>query len=276
LLPGITYFHVVFTLPAELRDFARSHQKKFLPILFAAAVEAIQELAADPEHLGGRVGILALLHTWSRTLSFHPHLHTVIPGLFQHEDGTFETCSSFLLPLGPLRKLFRGKFISKLKKVFDETEQLPFIDPAKEWNVHIKKSVSHTDRLFNYLARYVSGQAIDNSRILAVENDQVTFSYKRDRQRKTMTLPVFEFLRRYLQHTLPKGFHRIRTYGLLHPTHKETMRHLQLRLLQHSSKPALSAVPTRKPVFPCPNCGQAMTITATYVSFTSFQRTRPP
>jgi hypothetical protein len=75
---------------------------------------------------------------------------------------------------------------------------------------------------------------------------------------------------------LPKGFHRIRTYGLLHPTHKETMRHLQLRLLQHSSKPALSAVPTRKPVFPCPNCGQAMTITATYVSFTSFQRTRPP
>ena len=169
LLPGVTYFHVVFTVPAELREFARSHQKEFFTILFAAAVESIKTLAADPRHLGGKVGMLAVLHTWTRTLGFHPHIHMLIPGLALLPDGDFIHKERFLIPIGPLRTLFRAKFITKLKQTFPDAD-LPYVDPQKKWNIHIKDSSSHPETVLNYLARYAYGQAIDDSRILAVEN----------------------------------------------------------------------------------------------------------
>lgn len=272
ILPDITYFHVVFTLPAEYREFARSNQTKFLAILFDAAVKSITKLAADPEHLGGDIGMLAVLHTWTRTLEYHPHLHMLIPGMVRLPDGTFRKEDSFMVPIGALCKVFRAKFIHKLKKVFKDHKKLPYIKHNK-WNVFIKESSSNPDRVLNYFARYVYGQAIDNSRILDVSDDGVTISYKRDGQRKSMTLNPDEFLRRYLQHTLPKGFHRVRFYGLWHPANRGQLSRLRLELFLKSGKPA--PPPLDPKCFPCPNCQQPMVIHQPIVSYLSFHG-RPP
>lgn len=275
LLPGVSYFHVVFTIPAQYRGFARSHQKEFLPLLFESAVDSLNTLAADPKHLGGKIGMLAVLHTWTRTLLYHTHVHMLIPGIALLPDGSFKSKDTFLVPIGPLRILFRAKFITKLKRIFPD-EKLPYIDPKKKWNIYIKETSSNPDRVLNYFARYIYGQAIDNSRILNFDNNQVTFSYKRDHVRKVMTLPAFEFMRLYLQHTLPKGFHRVRTYGLWHPTNKQTRSHLRLTFFLQSGHPAPASTSPRGHQFPCPRCGTPMTIIVPFVSYLSFSRSRPP
>lgn len=272
LLPGVTYFHVVFTLPAEYRELAQSHQKAFLPILFDAAVNSIKKLAANPKYLGGQIGILAVLHTWTRTLGYHPHLHMLIPGIARLPDGTFQKKKGFIVPIAKLRTIFRAKFISKLKKVF-HSQKLPYIAHSKKWNVFIKESSSNPDIVLNYFARYVYGQAIDNSRILEVNHAGVTFSYKRDGYRKSMTLSPHTFIASYLQHTLPKGFHRVRFYGLWHPANRKSLQHLRLILYRQSGTPA--PPPPKPKCFPCPNCGHPMAILWPIASHKSFHR-RPP
>lgn len=273
ILPGVTYFHVVFTLPAEYRGFARSHQKAFLPVLFDAAVKSMKKLAADPRHLGGDVGILAVLHTWTRTLEYHPHLHMLIPGIARMPDGAFKKKDSFLVPIGALGKIFRAKFISKLKRIFPERRALPYVPPKKKWNVFVKESSSHPDRVLNYFARYVYGQAIDNSRILDVNDDGVRFSYKRDGKRKEMTLKPDDFLRRYLQHTLPKGFHRVRFYGLWHASGRDQLNSLRLQLHHEVGEPA--PPPPKPKCFPCPHCQQPMVVLR-LVTSSSLSSRRPP
>jgi len=276
LLPGVTYFHVVFTIPAQYREFARSHQKEFLPLLFSAAVDSLNTLAADPKHLGGRIGMLSVLHTWTRTLQYHPHVHMLIPGIALLPDRSFKVKDSFLVPIGPLRTLFRAKFITKLKHTFPGAT-LPYIDPKKKWNVYIKESSSNPDRVLNYFARYIYGQAIDNSRIVSLNNDQVTFSYKRDQVRRTMTLPAFEFLRLYLQHTLPKRFHRVRAYGLWHSAYRHITSEFRLLLYNRSGQPAPAPPKPRPHCVPCPRCATPMIITRNFVTYSTFIRlSRPP
>ena len=157
-LPGVTYFHAVFTLPSEFRNFARSHQVKFLPVLFHAAIGALNKLAGDPRHLGGKIGALAVLHTWTRTLGYHPHLHMLIPGIALMPDASFKKKDSFLVPLNILRQLFRAKFITRLKQTFPN-ERLPYIPHGKKWNVaysgasgQLFRTALDTDSVLNWTA----------------------------------------------------------------------------------------------------------------------------
>jgi Putative transposase/Transposase zinc-binding domain len=237
LLP-VPYFHVVFTMPAEVAALALGNKKVVYSILFRAASETLLEIGADPRHLGATLGFLAILHTWSQTLTHHPHIHCVVPAGGLSPDRTRWVAtrrSDFLLPVPVLKVLYRGKFLAYLLEAF-RTGALkfagvtaPLAQPsafaafvreqrAKEWGMHVKPPFGSPEQVLKYLARYTHRVAISDHRIQAIEGDSVRFSYRDrkdgDRQR-VMTLDGVEFLRRFVQHVLPKGFVRIRYYGLL-------------------------------------------------------------
>jgi len=205
------YFHAVFTVPHELAMIIRSNQKELLALLMRSSAESVQKLALDKKFLGGQVGILAVLHTWGSTLEYHPHVHCLIPGGAITEKGTVwrESRKKFLMHVRPLSKLFRGIFLSGLKELMPEYE-IPAAVREKDWNVFIKPAMQGPDALLKYLGRYVHRIAISNGRLISLEDGKVTFVYKdyRDGRKKRMTLPVFEFMRRFLQHVLPSGFHK--------------------------------------------------------------------
>ena len=235
LLP-IPYFHAVFTLPQDLRPLALRNQKLIYNLLFKAASQSLLELAREPKHLGGQIGITAVLHTWSQTLIDHPHLHCIVTGGGLSPDGHQwkpHRGKGFLVPVKALSRLFRGKFLDFLKThhrkgklVFPgqiaalETTFQQLLDGLyeMEWNVHIRPPLRSPEHVVSYLGRYTHRVAISNHRLVSCENDQVTFTY-RDRQngnrKKLLTLHVFEFIRRFLLHILPDGFVKIRHYGLL-------------------------------------------------------------
>ena len=251
ILP-VPYFHVVFTLPAELRRLVRTHQRVLLDVLFVAAFESLSQLAADPNYLGANIGALAVLHTWTRTLEWHPHIHMLVPGGGLGPDGrTWKTVhrpgrKDFLVPIRALAKLFRGRFLHLARRALPNV-QFPEIPWGKSWIVYAKRSIktgdSGPDTLLQYLARYVHRTALTDKRIDACDDKTVTFHYRdsRDGKRKRMQLPGAEFLRRFLQHVPPRGFHRVRAYGLLHPRHRHTLQRLQL---------LLNAIPADSPPLP--------------------------
>jgi hypothetical protein len=236
LLP-VPYFHVVFTLPAEVAALALGNKKEVYSILFRAVSETLLELAADPRHLGARLGFLAILHTWTQTMLYHPHVHCIVPAGGLSPDGSrWVSCrKGFLLPIRVVSRLYRGKFLAYLAEAARAGRlqfagvTAPLAEPSafaaflreqrrKEWVVYAKEPFGSPEQVLKYLARYTHRVAISDSRILRIEGDTVTFSYKDrrdgDRQR-TMALDGVEFLRRFLLHVLPKGFVRIRYYGLL-------------------------------------------------------------
>jgi len=235
LLP-VPYFHVVFTLPEELNLLALGNPREIYDLLFRSASETLLEIAADPKHLGARLGILAVLHTWSQTLLLHPHLHCIVPAGGPSLDGERWVTGSkkFLLPIGVLCRVFRGKFLAGLKKLYQQrglnlsgsAESLrdPFefhnlLDRLyrKSWWVYSKPPFGGPEQVLKYLARYTHRVALSNSRLVRLEDDRVTFTYKDYSQggrRREMTLPAEEFVRRFLLHILPNGFVRIRHYGL--------------------------------------------------------------
>jgi hypothetical protein len=231
LLP-IPYFHVVFTVPEELNPLAVSHPKLLYDLLFRCASETLLEIAADPKHLGARIGILAVLHTWSQKLTLHPHVHCIVTGGGLSIDGDrWVGCRpDFFLPVRVLKKLFRGKLLAALKAAARSGElpstHLPDFDALyrKPWVVYCKPPFGSPEQVLAYLARYTHRVAISNSRLVRLEGEEVTFTWKdyadHDRMRE-MTLSGEEFLRRFLLHVLPDRFVRIRYYGLLANRNRE-------------------------------------------------------
>ena len=238
LLP-VPYFHVVFTLPARIASFAYQNKAVVYDLLFKASSQAVLTIAADPEHLGVRIGITAVLHTWGATMTHHPHVHMIVPGGGISLDGSrWLSCQPrFLLPVPVLTKLFQGLMLAKLLAAH-KAGRLAFFGPHAHlaerrafaaylaplrritWYVYAKPPFGGPKAVLAYLARYTHRVAIANSRLLARDQQGITFRYKDyradDRARqKVMTLATSEFIRRFLLHVLPHGFHRIRHYGLL-------------------------------------------------------------
>lgn len=240
LLLPVRYFHVVFTVPAELRFIIRSHQKPLLAALFRAAFKSLSALCWDPKYLGGRVGALAVLHTWSRTLEWHPHIHVLVPSGALDDDGRWRTVrrrrKEFLVPVNALAKKFRGMFLEFARRAVP-TAQLPDLRKKKKWNVFCKASVQGPERVLEYLGRYVHKTALSNRAIEECTDWSVTFRYhdSKDQRLRMMALPPSEFLRRFLQHVQPRGFHRVRSYGLLHSSQRVTLRRLQLMFQRKAS-----------------------------------------
>ena len=238
LLP-VPYFHVVYTLPARIADIAYQNKAAIYGILFKASAEATLRIAADPKRLGARIGFMSVLHTWGSAMTHHPHVHMIVPGGGLSADGERWIASrpDYLLPVPVLSQLFRGLVLSALLeahaegrlKFFGEHAALAqkkafkaFLAPLwrSDWVVYAKKPFSGPAAVLAYLARYTHRVAISNSRLIAAGASGVTFKYKDYRvegpeRHKVMTLAPNEFIRRFLLHVLPKGFHRIRHYGLL-------------------------------------------------------------
>ncbi|WP_437644355.1 IS91 family transposase [Sorangium sp. So ce362] len=262
LLLPIPYFHVVFTLPAELRRLVRSHQRALVPVLFQAAFESLARLCADPHFLGGRIGALGVLHTWTRTLEWHPHVHLLVPGGGIAPDGrTWRAApprrTRYLVPVRALSKLFRGRFLHLARRALPRVA-VPQIPWSKSWVVFAKPVVQGAEKVLEYLGRYVHRTAISDQGLVGFDDRTVTFRYRdsRDHRRKTMTLPAHEFLRRFLQHVPPKGLHRVRAFGLLHPAHRDTLQRLQLLLAPRQRPESSTPGPRTPPRRLCPHCGQ--------------------
>ncbi|HME40749.1 MAG TPA: IS91 family transposase [Steroidobacteraceae bacterium] len=238
LLP-VPYFHVVFTLPAAIADIAYQNKAVIYDLLFKASSETMLTVAADPKHLGARIGILSVLHTWGSALTHHPHVHMIVPGGGFSLDGkSWISCRPlFLLSVDVLSALFRGLFLDKLRAAY-QADALQFfgkharlIDPRAfaaylaplwntKWVVYCKRPFGGPKQVLRYLARYTHRVAISNRRLIACDQKGVTFKWKDYRlegpeRYQVMTLATHEFIRRFLIHVLPAGFHRIRYYGLL-------------------------------------------------------------
>jgi hypothetical protein len=232
----VPYAHVVFTLPQALAPLALQNPRVVYDLLLRTAAETLQQIAQNPRHLGARLGFFAILHTWGQTLVHHPHVHCVVPAGGMSDDGrTWKSCRpGFFLSVRVLSRLFRGKFVAELKKVFQEGKLelhgrlAPCRSPAAferllheacrtEWVVYAKPPFDGPEHVLAYLARYTHRVAISNHRLLHVDDQRVTFRFKdyRGRRARSLTLPLQEFARRFLLHVLPKGFVRIRYYGFL-------------------------------------------------------------
>lgn len=238
----VPYFHLVFTLPEELARIAYHNKAVVYNLLFAATADTLLTLAADPKHLGAQIGFFAVLHTWGQNLMHHPHLHCVVPGGGLSPDGKRWVSSrpGFFLPVRVLSRFFRRRFLERLQQTFDRGELKFFsaleplrepqafsayLEPLrrKEWVVYAKAPFAGPEQVLDYVGRYTHRVAISNSRLLNIEDGKVTFRYKDYRNgnaQKTMTLEAHEFIRRFLLHVLPQGFHRIRYYGLLGNRHR--------------------------------------------------------
>jgi predicted Zn-ribbon and HTH transcriptional regulator len=286
LLP-VPYFHVVFTLPAPIAAIAFQNKAAVYAILFAAAAEAMTTLASNPRRLGAEIGFLAVLHTWGQTLTHHPHVHCVVPGGGISPDGTSWIAGrpNFFLAVKPLAKLFRRRFLERLQKAFD-TGDLSFFsdltnlaDPASfdellakmrrtDWVVYAKKPFGGPAQVLAYLGRYTHRVAIANSRLVALDDDQVTFAWKDYRQNgaaKIMKLTPDEFIRRFLLHALPDGFHRIRHFGFMANGHRATKLDLCRSLLADwcGPKPNENAASQANVGIPaCVECGGLMRVVA--------------
>ena len=241
LLP-VEYFHVVFTLPEPLAKLGLQNKQEVYNLLFRATAETLLTIAADPQHLGAHIGFFCILHTWGQTLTAHPHLHCVVPGGGISLDGSrWVACRPrFFLPVRVLSRRFRKVYLRYLQQAYaarklqfhGDLERLSdpqnfarWLAPLRKmkWVVYAKPPFGGPERVLDYLGRYTHRVAISNSRLLDLQDGQVTFSYKdykHAQQQKVMTLPADEFLRRFLLHVLPDGFQRIRYYGLLGNRHR--------------------------------------------------------
>ena len=295
LLP-VPYFHVVFTLPAPVADLAYQNKAVIYDLLFKAAADTTLTIAADPKHLGARIGITAVLHTWGSAMTHHPHLHMIVPGGGLSLDGKkWLACRpGFFLPVRVLSRLFRRLFLKMLAGAHAAGRLAFFGDHAAlanavafaalltslrkaEWVVYAKKPFGGPQAVLAYLARYTHRVAIANSRLISADETGVTFKWKDYRiegpgRYKTMTLPTHEFIRRFLIHVLPKGLHRIRHYGLFANGKNRAANIARARQLfavpqsaaQQNIDPAAESDQPRALPKPCPCCGGRMIIIDTF------------
>ncbi|MFA4837596.1 MAG: IS91 family transposase [Dehalococcoidia bacterium] len=270
-LLDVPYFHLVFTVPHELQEPIRSNQKKLYGLLMRCATSALQKLAADPRYIGGKIGILCVLHTWTRGMGYHPHVHCLVPGGGLGPDRVWhESRRKFLVPVQALSIIFRAKFMKGLAKVLPE-ESLPAVVWEKPWVVYSKPVIQGAEKVVGYLSRYIHRVAITNNRILTIGNDRVTFRYKdsRDSLWKTMTLKPLEFIRRFLQHVPPPRFHKVRAFGLLAPGKRLLLRQIQLFVAPPKMDPDPewtpndSTVGEQQPPVICPRCGKNFLVVVT-------------
>ena len=293
LLP-VGYFHVVFTLPAAIADIAFHNKALVYDLLFKAASQTMLTIAADPKHLGARIGITAVLHTWGSAMSHHPHIHMIVPGGGLTPAGQWiSSRPTFLLPVRVLGALFRRLFLTRLlelhgagRLVFfgklaglsDRRVFLCHLAPArrKRWVVYAKAPFAGPEAVLAYLSRYTHRVAISNSRLVAFDQTSVTFHYKNyrcsgaDRQ-QVMTIAADEFIRRFLLHVLPRGFHRIRHYGLLAGSARKANIACARELLNAAPPPDHATAEDPSDVHPpCPCCGGPMIVIEV------FQRWRQP
>ena len=265
LLP-CEYFHVTVTIPETLRRVFRSNQKRMYSLLMKTASESLMQLADDPKHLGGRVGILAVLHTWTSNLTYHPHVHMLVTGGGVADDEQWKSCKHhYLVPVKALSKLIRGKFAARLRK--SDPDLYRQVDPitwSKDWVVHSLHYGQGQSVVLQYLARYVFRIAITNHRIIGMDQTHVTFRYKDRKGGRWITSRIegCEFIRRYLQHVLPKGFHKVRYYGIWHTsnTHHVSTLTGPIRLaaiLSGRPLPKTENMDQDTPInkLKCPHCG---------------------
>jgi hypothetical protein len=284
LLP-VAYFHVVFTVPSPIGDIAYHNKAVIYDLLFKASAETMLTIAADPKHLGARIGITSVLHTWGSAMTHHPHIHMIVPGGGLARDGSrWISCKpNFLLPVRVLSKLFRRLMLEKLvaahgmgqlqffgahAHLADAKAFAAFLAPLrrKRWFVYTKRPFAGPKAVLAYLSRYTHRVAISNRRLIALDDRRVTFKVKDYRIKgpgryTTMTLDVGEFIRRFLIHVLPKGFHRIRHYGLFAKASCAD-NIARARELLAVPKPQADA-DVRAPT-PCPCCGGRMIIIETF------------
>jgi hypothetical protein len=292
----VGYFHVVFTVPQEIADIAYQNKELVLGILFRITAETLRTIAADPKHLGAEIGFFAVLHSWGQNLQFHPHLHCVVPGGGLSPDGErWVSCRrpDFFLPVRVLSSLFQRLFLEALQTAFDAGE-LHFFHSleslrqpmafarhlakaeAHDWVVYAKRPFAGPQQVLDYVGRYTHRVAISNNRLLDIEGDQVQFKWKDYRhgdQIKTMTLSADEFIRRFLLHVMPHGFHRIRYYGFLGNRYRNQKLAQCRRLLgmQMAERPADQPKPekdyyeryeelTGRSLRQCPHCRQGQMV----------------
>jgi len=262
------YFLLTITLPQKLRDTARSHQKIVYRAMFSCAHEALTKLAKDNRFVGSsRIGYLAVLHTWGSMLQYHPHIHMVIPGGAVSETGDqwLSSRQDLFVHTKPFAKIFKAKFSDAMKKakLFHEIDSDIW---KQEWVVH-SQSAGKGQNSLQYLARYIFRVAISNNRIKSIENNAIRFLYK-DRQRKTWkttNLEAMEFIRRFLQHVLPRGFMKIRHYGFLNPNSTFSIHQLRelISLIHNLSTDLLSVMPKyKKQEIKCSCCGKPLKLIA--------------
>jgi hypothetical protein len=293
---------VVFTLPAPIAAIAYSNKAVIYDLLFAVAAETLRTIAADPQHLGAQVGVTLVLHTWGSALTHHPHVHGIVPGGGLATDGErWVRCRpGFFLPVRVLSRLFRRRFLEELDQAhrvgrlqfFGEDAALAnaqafaqWLAPLRgcEWVVYAKRPFAGPAAVLTYLSRYTHRVAISNRRLLAFDERGVTFRWKDYRatgktRYKAMTLAVDEFIRRFLLHVLPTGFHRIRHYGLLaNASRREHLAQarelLQVTPAVEAPSPPQTSTSIVPPTFICPHCGAAMRVVET---FTRGQSIRAP
>lgn len=280
----VPYFHVVFTLPHDLSALALQNKKALYDLLFRASAETLIEVSADPKHLGAQIGFLSVLHTWGQNLQHHPHVHCVIPagGIAPDRSHWVHPPAGFFLPVRVLSKVFRGKFVAGLKRLFRKRElqchgSLRSLSDSKpfhcflrqlfrrDWVVYAKRPFGGSGHVLQYLARYTHRVAISNHRLVGFKDGKVTFRWKdyaRGNKKRAMTLSADEFLRRFLLHVLPRGFVRIRHFGFLTNRKRAPLVSLCQRLLNETprerspdSEDAQSAGEWR-----CPRCAAPMIV----------------
>ena len=297
LLP-VEYYHLVFTLPAPISDLAYRNKSVIYTILFKTAAKTLQTIAADPKHLGARLGLTLVLHTWGSAMTHHPHVHGIVPGGGLSKDGKqWIACKpGFFLSVRVLSRLFRRLFLERLNRAYqagnlrfygdhqslvDADAFSRWIKPLRkiEWVVYAKRPFAGPEAVLAYLSRYTHRVAISNSRLLAFNEQGVTFKWKdyRCKQRfryKTMTLKTDEFIRRFLIHVLPGGFHRIRHYGLLANSRRvENIKQARQLLIDQANEVVTEVIAselTKSPqgqaaepvqsTYTCPECGNPMVI----------------
>jgi len=297
LLP-VGYFHTVFTLPAPIADIAYQNKRVIYDILMKTSAETMVTIAADPKRLGAKIGITAVLHTWGSAMTHHPHVHMIVPGGGISLDGKKWVASrkKFLLPYKVLSRLFRRLLLERLVKAHgdgrlnfygrhaglsDRTCFDAFLKrPSKaEWYVHVKEPFAGPEAVLAYLSRYTHRIAISNRRLVSADSNYVAFRYKDYRadhrnRWKTMTLATHEFIRRFLSHVLPKGFHRIRHYGLFananradNITRARELLNAQTPVKDNTDDVADAELDERQILnFPCPCCGGRMIIIESFAA----------
>jgi Putative transposase/Transposase zinc-binding domain len=283
LLPT-PYVHVVFTLPREVAPLALQNKQVIYNLLFQASAETLLEIARDPSHLGAEIGFFSVLHTWNQRLQHHPHIHCVLAagGLTPDHSHWISSRPSFFLPVKVLRRVFRGKFVAGLKTAFREGKiefhghLIPLAEPRRfaswlrllfrhHWVVYAKRPFGGPEHALRYLGAYTHRVAISNHRLVALTDGNVTFRWRdsaHGNKKRLMTLPVDEFLRRFLLHLLPRGFVRIRNFGFLANRQRARLLPLCFRLLRGSE--TISAAATSPAAehphssWSCPVCGATM------------------
>lgn len=251
LLLPVPYFLVTFTLPEELRPVARSHQHCLYNLLFQTSAAALQALALDPHYLGGQLGMVGVLHTWTRDLAYHPHVHYLVPGGALSPEGArwlSPRSAAWLVPVRALSRLFRGKFKTALS-----TAGLRALVPPqvwqKDWVTHCQPAGTGTE-ILTYFAPYIYRIALTNNRLETLEDGHVTFRFKKRGAAgwKRLTLPAEAFIHRFLQHVLPRGFIKVRYYGILSPSRRKGLTHIRTLLAAcPSNAPAAESGPHRDP-----------------------------